>query len=119
MIGRSIEGGRSLVVTLQSKPASSAHAALHPSPARVLPSSDASPGNFTPSPHTAVHVPPLHFGSTSHCGEHPSYGRTLASSHCSVPSFLPSPQTVATHGLPGSTHLKPGSSTQVGLHPSA
>src|SRR2546422_962689 len=118
MIGRSIDGGRSVVVTLQSKPGSSAQVALQPSPELVLPSSHASPGNFTPSPQTAVHVPPVHFGSTSHCGEQPSFGVMLPSSQSSSPATTPSPHPAATHAAPTTGHFHPGSRTHYGLHPS-
>src|SRR5262249_39546563 len=73
---------------------------LQPSPSFVLPSSHSSPGNFRPSPHTAVHEPPAHFGSMVHVGEQPSNGRRLPSSHCSLPSTTPSPHVVWWHTLP-------------------
>ena len=82
------------MTALQVKPASIVHVALHPSPEVVLPSSQASAGNFSPSPQTAVQVPPAHAGSFVQVGEQPSYGRRLPSSHCSEPSLTPSPQVV-------------------------
>src|SRR5512140_3035249 len=93
---------------------------LHPSPAMVLPSSHSSCGNFSPSPHTAVHVPPWQCGSTVHVGEQPSYGIRLPSSHGSQPSLMPSPHVVAwqTDFVPTFTQANPGSSVHVALHPS-
>lgn len=117
MIGISRVSGRPELTVVHSKPGSSSHDELHPSPSRRLPSSHSSVGNFTPSPQTAVHTPPAHFGSISHVGEHPSYGRVLPSSHCSVPSFLPSPHVVLLHDVAGG-HFQPFSSVHVAEQPS-
>src|SRR4051812_4375813 len=101
MIGMSSVAGSAEATFVQLKPGSSVHVELHPSPSRRFPSSHASLGNFTPSPQTAVHTPPEHFGSTSHFGEQPSNGRRFPSSHCSVPSFFVSPHVVSEHDTPG------------------
>src|ERR1017187_2603033 len=102
------------VTLLHVQPVSMVHVELQPSPDTVLPSSHASCGNFSPSPHTAVHVPPLHLGSMVHVGEQPSYGMRLPSSHSSKPSFTPSPHTVRWQTDCGAVgcvaHAKPGSS---------
>jgi hypothetical protein len=57
-----VDGGGWSVAT-QENPLSIVHVELHPSPDVVLPSSHASVGNLSPSPQTAVHVPPEHEGS--------------------------------------------------------
>src|SRR6185437_7714970 len=88
----------------------------------LLPSSHSSDGNLSPSPHTAVQVPPAHWGSMVQVGEQPSYGIRLPSSHCSKPSLTPSPHTVWWHmetgGVPMFTQAHPGSSWQLALQPS-
>src|SRR5450432_313514 len=112
-------GGLS-VTTLQSNPVSSVHVELQPSPDVKLPSSHASCGNLSPSPHTGVHCPPAHFGSMVQVGEQPSYGIRLWSSHCSKPSNVESPQTVPWQTVVPLVvvHANPGSSLRVELHPS-
>src|SRR5260221_350420 len=103
----------------QLQPVSIVQVELQPSPDSVLPSSHCSCGNFRPSPHTAVHVPPLQRGSTPHQGEQPSYGLRLPSSHCSKPCTRRSPHTsVEEHGAPGTWHTKNGSRRHVELQPS-
>src|SRR6478609_4496202 len=89
----SVAGG-ACSITVQVKPVSRVQVAEQPSPAVVLPSSQASCGNFRPSPQTAVQVPLAHCGSSVQVGEQPSYGIRLPSSHCSKPSFFVSPQVV-------------------------
>src|SRR5580698_9318294 len=107
---------------LQVQPGSTMHVELHPSPFVVLPSSHPSWGNLSPSPQTAVHVPPAHLGSIVHVGEQPSYGTRLQSSHCSEPSFTQSPHTVLWQtdagGVPMITQAQPGSIVHVALHAS-
>src|SRR3982751_4422300 len=117
-MGMEIEAGGAAMVTAQSKPFSNLQDALQPSPSRTLPSSHSSSGNFTPSPQSAVHLPPAQVGSTSQVGEQPSYGCVLPSSHCSLPSFTPSPHVVATQAAPGAGHLKPVSKVQSVEQPS-
>ena len=60
------------VTFVQFQPVSIVHVELQPSPEVLLPSSHCSPGKTSPSPHTAVQVPPEHFGSMVHVGEQPS-----------------------------------------------
>src|SRR5580693_8507756 len=117
----SVEAGGS-VVFVQLHPVSIVQVELQPSPEAVFPSSHCSPGNTSPSPHTAVHVPPEQCGSIVHVGEHPSYGMVFPSSHSSSPSLVPSPQVVwwqadAGGGDGFAMHAQPGSILQVELHP--
>src|SRR5580700_4722019 len=110
-IARVVAGGS--VTFVQLHPDSIVQVELQPSPEVVLPSSHCSPGNTSPSPHTAVHVPPVQCGSMVHVGEQPSYGMVLPSSHSSEPSLMPSPhvvlwQTDAGGGDALATHAQPG-----------
>src|SRR5439155_6027991 len=89
----SVAGGGWLVFgQLKPELGSSLQLWSQPSPSCTLPSSHSSPGspaaggNTRPSPHTAVHAPPVHTGSLVQVGEHLSNGIRLPSSHCSLPS---------------------------------
>src|SRR5262245_49091684 len=100
--------------------------AAQPSPALVLPSSQASSPITCESPQTMVETQGfpgvLHWkkGSTAHTPEQPSPGVMLPSSHSSVPFSAPSPQYSSfAHGLPGEGQVHPGSRPQVLLQPSA
>src|SRR5215831_3767185 len=64
--------GGLMVESVQEKPASIAQAPEHPSPSVVLPSSQASGGSFTPSPHLLAQVPELQSGSSVQLDEQPS-----------------------------------------------
>ena len=90
----SVAGGACVIVE-QVKPVSTVQVGEQPSLADVLPSSQASWGNFRPSPQTAVQVPLAQLGSFVQVGEQPSYGIWLPSSHCSKPSLSESPHLVA------------------------
>src|SRR5688572_15438466 len=110
----------------QDQPASTwRQSALQPSPAILLPSSQASSPMTFRSPQTMVEVQgipgTLHSkkGSDLQAPEQPSPGLTLPSSHCSTPFSLPSLQNSSfTQALPGCGQVQPGSSWQVAEHPS-
>src|ERR1019366_9374351 len=117
-----VGGAAVTLVHVHPVPVSTVQVALQPSPGVVFPSSQPSCGNFSPSPHTAVHVPPLHLGSIAQVGEQPSYGIRFPSSHCSEPSLMPSPHWVTWQtdfgGVPVETHANAGSTLHVALQPS-
>src|SRR5688572_4628153 len=102
-------------------PGSSLQSAEQPSPGCVLPSSHSSapPGSLMPSPQDDVQAPCEQSGSFTQKGVQPSPMSLSPSSHCSLPSATPSPQTVGAQGMPGTSHLKPGSSWQSAPQPSA
>ena len=73
--------------SVQMKPGSTVQAALQPSPERVFPSSQASCGARTPSPHTGRQTPSVQRGSAWQFVSQPSPRSWLPSSHCSAPSM--------------------------------
>src|ERR1019366_1689612 len=109
-MGITSEAAGAWFVAGQVQPVSMVHVGLQPSPAMLFPSSHCSCGNLSPSPHTAVQVPPWHLGSTVHVALQPSFGVVFPSSHCSVPAMIPSPHFLATHRIPGEVHCHPASS---------
>src|SRR4029079_9028493 len=79
----------------QSQLGSSVQAAEQPSPETALPSSHASVGSFSPSPHGDVQpFVPVHTGSARQSAPQPSPPYVLPSSQASPPSFVLSPHVV-------------------------
>jgi hypothetical protein len=79
----------------QSQLGSSVQVAEQPSPETTFPSSHASVGSFSPSPHGDVQpFVPVQIGSARQSAPHPSPPYVLPSSHASLPSLRLSPHVV-------------------------
>src|SRR3954471_16982113 len=98
-------------------PGSILHAAEHPSPSTLLPSSQSS-WTTMPSPQRVMHDPVLQSGSFWQSAEQPSNGSALPSSHPSAPSTFLSLQVVCVHWLGLPLHFHPSSILQVAEQPS-
>src|SRR5580765_6518512 len=86
----------------QSQFGSRAQVAEQPSPETTLPSSHASLGCLSPSPHGEVQpLVPTQTGSDRQSALQPSPPKVFWSSQDSPPSFTPSPQVVWWQAWPG------------------
>src|SRR6187399_1951591 len=84
-------------VSVQSKPGSSSQSEEQPSPLRVLPSSQPSPPNLMPSPHSEVHgAGGTQVGSKRQSMPQPSPELLSTSSQLSPGSSAPSPHSVGS-----------------------